>query len=335
MVPSVVARQDHELTARITRTVQLFYEDDASPGSGRPSFVRAGSSLANCAGRFAVVQDDANFLALVHPEQGTALSFALPAGEGGSRAFDDDHHNKRDKLDLEAGVMIAGRGSDFLLMMGSGSAPQREKVVVVSWRGSEPGDTRVLEAPALYRSLRDARNFSGSGLNVEGMVLLDDVLRLFQRGNEPPHGGVQPVNATCDLPWEEVWAHLQHPEVAPPPEPRNVIQYELGELDGVRLGFSDAAVADGGHILFSASSEESLDGGDGRVTGSVLGVIRSSGEARWTPLTEQDGEIYRGKVEGLELAPGDPNAAYFVVDADDPDEPSQLCRVDLAGPWYE
>jgi hypothetical protein len=55
---------------------------------------------------------------------------------------------------------------------------------------------------------------------------------------------------------------------------------------------------------------------------------------RWTVLRDSDGNRFTGKVEGVTLAPETPNRAYVVVDRDDPWRPSELCEVDLGGPWY-
>ena len=61
-------------------------------------------------------------------------------------------------------------------------------------------------------------------------------------------------------------------------------------------------------------------------------MIEPDGRARWAPLTEPDGRPFDGKVEGL-LADGDADRVLVVVDADDPDAPSELCTVELRGRW--
>lgn len=330
------ARKDTTLNARVARSTPLYYDDDPQASVDLPPYVRAASSLALFADRIAVVADDANFIALIDPATRRAGCIPLPAGRGGEREFDDEHGNKRWKLDLEACVTVPDAAGQMLVAFGSGSKPEREWVVVVPGRGEAESGLNVYEARALYAALRDERAFAGSELNVEGAVFLgDDTLRLFQRGNGEPHDGVQPVDATCDLQWSALWAHIQAPEGAAPPALQNIVQYELGELDGVRLSFSDAeAVA--GVILYSASAEATSGGsGDGRVAGSVLGVIDPTGAARWAELIDEDGSAFGGKVEGLSAGHDNPNRLYFVTDMDDPDEPSKLYEVDLSGPWYE
>ncbi len=331
----IVAQHDPTLVARVVRCTPLLYEAGADPETERPGHVRAGSSLAPLAGRIAVVEDDANFIALIAPESRRAAYIRLPAGQEGHRAFDSEHGNKRYKLDLEACVMIPGpHGVEWLVAFGSGSSREREQIVVLTSSGKAPPGIRVYEAPALYALLREEHQYSGSELNMEGAIYLPDgTLRLFQRGNGEPRDGLQPVNATCDLHWATLWAYLQNPVEVPAPAPTDIVQYELGNLQGVPLGFSDAELYED-VILFSASSEESVpEHGDGRVTGSTLGVIDDCG-ARLGVLMEHDGKTFSGKVEGLHLSPGKPHLVYFIVDADDPDKPSELYEAELSGPWY-
>jgi hypothetical protein len=337
--PPVRARPDPRLTARVVRRVAMRYRDGADAALDRPAHVRAASGLAWVGGRLAVIQDDANFVALVDPETGEADAVTLPAGPGGLRRFDDGRGNKDDKLDLEAVTSIEGPDGPFLVALGSGSAPHRECVVVL--RGFDgPAVTVTLHrAPAFYARLRAASRFAGSELNVEGALHVGGRLRLFGRGNGAAHDGAEPVDATCEVAWADLLAHLERPESAPPPSPLHVVQYDLGLLDEVRLAFTDAASVrpDGAgarRVVFTAAAEASPDATrDGVVTGSALGVLEegADGGARWTPLLDVDGTPLRAKVEGLALALDDPRRAFVAVDHDDHDRPSELCEVALTG----
>ncbi|MEW5929863.1 MAG: hypothetical protein AB1941_20615 [Gemmatimonadota bacterium] len=333
MMREVEAVEDPALVARVVSRTPLLYGAGADPDADRPGHVRAGSSLAWVDGRIAVVQDDANFVALVDPETLRADAVHLPAGHGGKRQFDDRRGTKEYKLDLEACVAVPGEGGDVLLAFGSGSSPRREQVAVLEgWARGEPA-VALRDASALYALLRAAADFAGSELNVEGAVWMDGRVRLFGRGNGAARGGVLPVDATCDLEWDALRAYLRDPDAAPPPEPGDVVRYRLGTVDGLRLGFTDAALA-GGRLLFCASAEDSPDATrDGRVAGSSLGVLGADGGARWTLLRDERGDPFTGKVEGLAVPPGSRDRAWVVVDRDDPDAPSELCGVELAGGW--
>jgi hypothetical protein len=327
------AAADPSLAAVVVERVPLHYGEGADATLDRPRHVRAGSSLAWVPAGIALVQDDANFVAVVDPAKAGVRAIALPAGEAGRRQFDDTRGNKGHKLDLEACVAVDDDGETLLLAFGSGSSRRREYVALLrGWESREPS-VMVVHAPRLYEALRREESFAGSELNVEGAVYLGDRLRLFGRGNGAPRAGVRPVNATCDLGWPALLAYLRAPDRLPPPVPVNVVRYELGRLGDIPLGFTDAALS-GEAVLFSAAAEESPDATrDGRVAGSAVGVIDANGRARWAPLTEAPGVTFAAKVEGLLPARDARSRLYIVVDADDPDAASELCTVELRGSW--
>jgi hypothetical protein len=332
MPKQITAKHEPALTARIVRRIPLLYDDDPNPNVERLPYVRAGSSLTCFHEYMAVVQDNANFLALINLSTGRARSLALPAGSHGDRIFDHDHANTEQKFDLEACVSIPGDREMLLVAFGSGSQSERERIVVIRWPDAGKPEATAFHGAAFYAALRSQHDFSGSELNVEGAIYLgDDRVRLFERGNGAPHDGLEPVDATGDLSWSALWAHLQDP-TQPPPQLDNIMQYQLGTLDDQPLNFSDAEAV-GDVILYSASAEGSDGAGkDGAIGGSVLGVINPDG-ARWTRLTTEDSSNFKEKIEGLSIGLGNRYHAYFVVD-DDKDEPSSLFEVELSGPWY-
>lgn len=332
MPKKITSQYDPALVARIVRRTPLLYDDAPDPHMERLPYVRAGSSLTCFQEYFAVVQDNANFVALINLVTGQAQSLALPAGSHGDRIFDRDHANAEHKFDLEACVTIPGDDESLLVAFGSGSQPERERIVVVRWAKDGEPEVMAFDAAAFYASLRARHEFAGSDLNVEGAIYLgNDRVRLFERGNGAPHDGLTPVDATGDLSWLALWAHLQDP-MQPPPQLDNIVQYHLGCLDDHPLCFSDAEAV-GDVILYSASAEGSgAATQDGEIGGSVLGVIDAAG-ARWTRLITEDSSEFKEKIEGLSVAFDDPYHAYFVVD-DDKDEPSNLFLVELSGPWY-
>jgi hypothetical protein len=181
--------------------------------------------------------------------------------------------------------------------------------------------------------VRLCRAFAGSELNIEGAVFLGHCLRLFGRGNGAPRAGVRPVNATCNLDWPTLLAHLSAPTTAPPPTPTNIVAYELGALGSIALSFTDAARFRDA-VLFTATAEDSPDTmRDGRVEGSALGIIEPNGRARWALLMDQTGHPFAGKVEGVVVAPGTTDRVHVVIDVDDHTAPSALCVVELRGEW--
>jgi hypothetical protein len=321
---------DPRLKARILRTAPLLYTEGADPELDRPAHVRAGSGIAWVGNRLAVVQDDAAFLALVDPVTVEVRSIPLEA-ENGVRQFDDERGNKHLKADLEGCVTVPHEGAEVLLAFGSGSTPKRERVLVARRLETAEPAVEMVDASSLYALLRAERSFSGSEMNIEGAALVGSVVRLFNRGNGAARDGHLPVDASCDLPLAALLAYLGDPS-GPPPVPDNVVQHDLDAIDALRLGFTDAT-ARGGTVYFSAAAEDSPDATrDGRVAGSVLGVLDEEG-GRWTLLVDSAGATFDGKVEGIVFWRDRSDRLWAVVDADDPQRPSDLCEIELIGDW--
>jgi hypothetical protein len=284
----LTARHDPRLQLRLTYERDLLYLAGADAALDRPPHVRAASGLAWLGSRLAIVQDDANFVALVDLETEQVASVALP-DIGGLRQFDTIRGNKADKLDLEACVATEFHGRPGLVALGSGSTARRERIAFLVDREGTGFDSAIVQHPRLYRALRSCPEFSGSELNVEGAVLTGHVLRLFQRGNGAPAGGLLPLNASADVEFERV-TQVLNGEGENPVSITNVLQYALGQLGGVALTFTDATAAPGGRVLFLASAEASPDTyRDGAVTGTVAGIIDGDDAAR--PATLAHGEL--------------------------------------------
>ena len=340
------ARRDPELHAEVTRRAAMIYDEGPYEEEDRPPHVRAASGLSVFREYLAVIQDDANWLALIDAD-GRVHALPLPAGPGGARVFSGSRGNKREKFDLEACITVPGEGGHELVGFGSGSHVGREWMLRIHEGAPFPAaltQTAVLErvgikvaaefldAKRFYEHLRRAKDFSGAGLNIEGAVAFDDGrIRLFQRGNAPVSGDSAAVDATAELRWAALAAHLSDPDHVDPPPLDNVTRYDLGTLDGVRLTFSDADCLGEGRILYSASAE---DPGSGEVAGSVLGIVEPDGSARWTELIDRDGGRFRGKIEGLSRDVSDARKIHFVIDADDEAVPSEIFDVRLSDSFF-
>lgn len=316
--------RDPGLAAIVRSQIPLLYADGADMATDRPAHVRAASGLARLNGEIALIQDDASFIAIVDPESGRARAIPLPAAADGVRQFHKTRGNKHDKLDLEACVVV----DDTLLAFGSGSLLKRE--VVVGLRLDEGPDVRVVQASALYATLRGQTRFAGSEMNIEAAVVVGDRLRLFSRGNGRASDSQQAVNASCDVELRQLLAHLETPDHLPAPTPMNVIVYELGILEGVPLGITDATTL-GNRVIYAAAAESSPNAiDDGAVVGSAIGILEASGAARWAPVMQPSGALFAGKIEGILIVD---ERMLAVIDMDDPDVPSELCVLELRGPW--
>jgi hypothetical protein len=314
------ARTEPGLVARVVSRRALLYTRGADVALDRPAHVRAGSALASLgAGRLAVIQDDASFLALVDLASGRVDDVPFPASPNGERQFDDLRGNKKRKLDLEA-TLALGDGS--VVAFGSGSSDLRERVVLV-----HEGRVDVVEATALYAEMRAARSFSGSELNVEGAALDQDDVVFFQRGN----GAGEAVDATARVDAKALFAWLRGGGPCPPL--RAIVQWDLGTTaGGVRLTFTDGARSPNG-LAFLACAEDCPDATrDGPVTGVCIGRLDDAAEkCEIADVLGEDGAPLLDKAEGLAFV--DSRRAYVVIDKDDPALPSELLELSLGAAW--
>ena len=194
------------------------------------------------------------------------------------------------------------------------------------WQSSyRAGRAKLVQASGLYSRLRAENAFSGSELNVEGAVFIDGWVRIFNRGNGAWRDDIPPRDASCDIPWPEFEAYLRDPTRQTVPSIQQIVQYDLGDILGAPLTFTDATVTEAG-LVYTAAAEDSPDAvTDGMVAGSAIGILDHFKGNRWIELRNQDGDLIVEKIEGICPARGQEGRIYVVVDADDPARPSILC----------
>lgn len=322
----VEALRNPACRAVVTARRLLRYTNSAAGDAERPPHVRSASGVAVIGERLIVVQDDVNYLAEVDLA-GSCISHVLPAGRGGLRTFSKAAGTKPYKWDLESAYYDPAR--DLMLAFGSGSAAERDRVVMArGWRDGAP-DIRVIEAGGWYDALRAHTEFSGSELNLEGVAPAGDSLTLFQRGNGASIGALEPVNAIGRVSYSSLLAYLEAGAAGDPPALTHVRRYDLGKLGGVRLTFTDAAVDLAGRVCFLAVSEDSPNVyDDGPAVGAAFGRLHEDGSATWCPIETADGEPFLEKAEGLAFTP---QGAFIALDTDDPERPAELCALRLEG----
>lgn len=295
----------------------LRYATNPGAESGLASHVRAASAIRRLGSRLIVVQDDVNALAVADASTGFK-PLLLPPGADGHRTFDDTIGNKHLKMDLEAAVVLPdGR----VLAFGSGSAETRDNVVVV-----EAGAVvRVRRARGLYARLRRLCEAVGSELNIEGSVIQGRRLRLFQRGNGARVTGRGSGSLIFDVDLDSFLRWLAGR--GPVPGVVDTLEVDLGSIEGVPFGFTDAAVTHDGRIAFIACAEESVDvRSDGPVLGCRFGWLDDA-SAQVADVIEPDGRATLLKLEGIEPRPGSSTVFDVVADMDRPDQPSWLAEL--------
>ncbi len=202
---------------------------------------------------------------------------------------DEESERKGEKPDLEALTALPPfKDTPYggLLGIGSGSDSEGNRDRGFFWAfaadGSLDGEAKVIDLSPLYELLRDELG----DLNVEGAAILGEELWLFHRGNEGEAG-----NVVAEITLSDLAGSLSGDLDVDVEELRELRRYELGEMDGVELCFSDATALSDDLVCFTASAE---GGEDGDIRGSVVGTISKSGEVHRLRTIDR-----KWKVEGV------------------------------------
>lgn len=282
---------------------------EAGSGPGQPPYVASASGVARRGRNVYVIGDESNHLArfdITDASPGT-LHRALP----GEIPSDPDERARR-KSDLEAlTVLPPGHGSPYGILLGVGSGSGEGRDRGFAWDlgpdGGLAGDPREVDLGPAYALLRERIG----DLNVEGAAVLGEELLLFHRGNDD-----STANAVARIGLGEAIESMQGDLRIDVDELLAIRDYDLGDLDGVELCFSDATPLGDGRVVFTASAEDE----DGEIRGSVIGVLDDEGEVRRLRRIDR-----KWKVEGVH-ATTDTGVLdlLFVCDQDDPGTPSPL-----------
>ena len=283
-------------------------------GDDRAPFIASASAVVRRGDFTYVIGDDELDLAV----------FEISSGEPGrlrqvleGEVAADPEERKREKADLEAlTAMPPFEGAPYGGLLGLGSGSKRNRDRGFFWKlgadGDLDGDPVAIDLQPLYDKLREQI----TELNVEGAAVLGGRFALFHRGNAEGS-----ENAVAELSLEQVLGSLRGDHDLDPEELERVSLYDLGELDGCRLSFSDATALTEDLVVFTASAEgggSSYD--DGHIHGSVVGTIDSDGTI--TRLRTID---RKWKVEGVHASIDAGVIDFvFVCDQDKPDEASPL-----------
>ena len=282
----------------LTELRKLDLDEPSEPG--RPAHIASASGVAK-RGDYVYVIGDEDFglgvFRFTEPGPGT-MRDALTPGEG--------------KADLEALTLLPPfEDHEFgaLLGIGSGSGPERDRgfVWALAADGGLHGDAREIDLEPAYSRLRRL----APELNIEGASVMGDRLWLLQRGNTD-----QGLNLVAELSLADLMDSIRHDRKVDCEELEAVRAYDLGDLDGVPLTFSDATPIADQVLAFTASAEDD----DGRIHGSVVGTIDTDGSVQRLRTIDR-----KWKVEGL-YASIDTGVMdfLFVCDQDEPDTPSPL-----------
>lgn len=278
----------------------------------RPNYVYSASGLVELNQEWLIIADDELHLAIfpfdpVKPGRWLSLFPGdLP---------EDYKERKKKKPDLEALTLmppssLAPNGA--LLIVPSLSRPNRIRgaLLVLSEEGT--GEPIPIDFQNIYSEL----NANIKELNIEGVVLSKKAVKLFHRGS---HGNSS--SAIIDLEVSQFERDLHDTHAPRADSIKGIREYDLGEMNGVHLAFTDAAKLADDHIVFLAAAENSKNAyDDGFVAGSAVGILND--EAAIVRVEHIEGAL---KLEGISAKQtGNQLQLSLVADSDNENIPSML-----------
>lgn len=302
-----------ELELREIRQLDL----ERPPDQGLPAKIASASGVARRGDFVYVIGDDMLEIGV----------FGLATGEPGTlrRVFEGDLPSDEEargaaKPDLEALTTlppVEGQPNGGLFGLGSGSGAGRDRGFYWSFAvdGSLQGEPQAIALSPAYDALRAEL---GGEINIEGAAVFEDSLWLFHRGNE---GEV--ANAVAELNLGELAKTLAVDLSVDAYELSRLRTYELGEIEGTPICFSDATTLTDGLICFTGSAE---DEETGAIRGSVVGTIDGDGNVHRLRTIDR-----RWKVEGVDATVDTGVVSFlFVCDQDEPAAPAPLLSATMS-----
>lgn len=280
---------------------------------GRPTYIAAASGLVRHRDYAFVVADDELHLGIfaaadLRPEEPLQLlEGKLP------RAVDK---RKNEKPDFEALALLPAT-TDYphgaLLILGSGSRANRNLGLLVALTESgmpHREQSLQIDCSVLFAALQS----EFGTVNIEGAAVQGGSLMLLQRGNK----GLG-ANAIVQLDLTALVPELGFGGVSAN-SLRAIRHYELGDIDGVALGFTDATCLPDGRLLAVAAAEDTQDAYvDGAALGSSL--CQFGRDNQLERIVRLDQSV---KAEGIAVWSASQQLLAFVTDADDPATPAAL-----------
>ncbi|MGL5005206.1 MAG: DUF6929 family protein, partial [Casimicrobium sp.] len=244
----------------------------------REPHLSAASGLVRVGQRFYVVADDENHLGVFSASDHAApgellrvLPVDLPDGKKKRKAA---------KADFEALVALPafdGYANGALLALGSGSRENRTTAALIAIdeqgvANCDESRIRLINFSLLFQSLQN----EFGDVNVEGAFVDGDHLSLLQRGNK---GSGR--NARVRVALAPLLERLARGDDAMSSDVVDIVDFSLGEINDIPLGFTDAAALPSGGFVFTAVAEDTENSyEDGACTGSVVGFVDADDRLR-------------------------------------------------------
>ena len=220
--------------------------------AGRPRHLTSGSGLVAIGDFLYVVPDDELHLACFRRSSDAAGRLVrLFLGN-----LPSEHtERKAVKPDLEALMHLSAFASypdSALLAVSSESTSQRRRGarLRLDAHGAIIGAPEIIDFARLYAALAEPV----PARDIEGTIVVDDVLMLLHRGSR-----THPLNALIELSLVDVLAGLTSRSTIEALSPRCLRWVDLGTVEGVALTITDGTTLPDGRLVVSAVAEQSVD----------------------------------------------------------------------------
>jgi hypothetical protein len=285
-------------------------------GDNPHAHLSAASGLIKLGDWFFVLADDEKFISVFqHNNPAPGVAHRIIKGDFPQ----DTEARKKIKHDFEV-ITLLPISTQYpcgaLLILGSGSAKKRKQGAIIPFvetpnTTTTPilGKVDIIDLDPLYDAFKD----EPGKINIEGAVIVDKHIFLLQRGNKNNH------NAIIKIKLKDFLATVTGKNNDTPKY--QLTHFNLGDIAGIPLCFTDATALQDGCILFTAAAEDTSDAyTDGACVGSAIGIINTQGElVRITPV---DVPI---KLEGIEAEwVGERINLWLVTDPDNAALPGQM-----------
>lgn len=300
---------DSNLELSQIRTLDL----SAPSQPGRPSFIAAASGLVVIQNHFFVIADDELAVGCFRLNENTPGSL-FPVFPGSLPL--EKRERKKLKPDLEALCFIPlPEQSGALLAIPSGSKPNRTQGAWIPCSQAKLSSAQLFDLSPLYRAL------PFQDLNIEGAVVQDAKLLLFQRGNSKSQ-----ENAIVILDLNRFLKDIQFKQTASSDSILEIKKFNLGQQNGLSLSFTDATLFEENQVLYLASTEDTDNPyEDGEFQGASLGLLDANLNMNWQKTLN-----ISFKPEGLAFgSEKNPGSLYIVTDSDDATVPALLYETQL------
>jgi hypothetical protein len=268
----------------------------------------SGSSINFRKGKLLLIGDDANNILLLDSDYNPLELIKL-------FDFNERRISKPYKSDLETSTVLTNAGADHLLILGSASTGNRERVIIIPFIDSnlDASSLRIINSAIFSSRLRTSGILE---VNIEGSTAIGNKLVLSNRGNRN--------NTTNHIILTETnfWEHQATVALT-------IIPLQIPDMIDIIPGVSELCFLAELDLLLIALSSESTNNAydDGAIGDSYLGWIKNISKKITAPIVTVDeiinlssihADFKNEKIEGLciESLTGEQLILHLVSDND-------------------